>query len=319
MQTSKFKGRNLSITVSILVLALSATSFTALSTFSASSTNGDDVIGGGRLGESGVIFNDTTGDGVGAPPKTSATAFLIADLDSGEILAAKNPHKKLPPASTLKTLTALTLLPRLDMNDTYVGTRKEPRTIGNKVGIYPGRKYKIKDIWYGFMLDSGNDAGVALANASGGIKKTAALMKEKAESIQAMDTTPKSPHGLDTPGQLSSAYDLALIARAAMDRSDFRKIVKTKRYTFPKSGPKNVKRKISNLNKLLFTYPGTLGVKTGWTTKGQNTYIGVVERDGRTIIITFMHLKYGRDALAKELFDWGFKAIGEVEPVGKLV
>ena len=78
-------------------------------------------------------------------------------------------------------------------------------------------------------------------------------------------------------------------------------------------------RKISNLNKLLFTYPGTLGVKTGWTTKGQNTYIGVVERDGRTIIITFMHLKYGRDALAKELFDWGFKAIGEVEPVGKLV
>jgi hypothetical protein len=101
--------------------------------------------------------------------------------------------------------------------------------------------------------------------------------------------------------------------------TDFRKIVKTKRYTFPKSGPKNVNRKISNLNKLLFTYPGTLGVKTGWTTKGQNTYIGVVERDGRTIIITFMHLKYGRDALAKELFDWGFKAIGEVEPVGKLV
>mgnify|MGYP000141125590 FL=1 len=169
------------------------------------------------------------------------------------------------------------------------------------------------------MLDSGNDAGVALANASGGIKKTAALMQAKAKSIQAFDTTPKSPHGLDTPGQLSSAYDLALIARAAMDRSDFRKIVKTKRYTFPKSGPKNVNQKIKNLNKLLFTYPGTIGVKTGWTTRGQNTYIGVVKRDGHTIIITFMHLKYGRDALAKELFDWGFKAIGEVEPVGKLV
>ena len=205
------------------------------------------------------------------------------------------------------------------MNKIYVGTKKEPATIGNKVGIYPGRKYKIKDIWYGFMLDSGNDAGVALANASGGIKKTAALMQAKAKSIQAFDTTPKSPHGLDTPGQLSSAYDLALIARAAMERSDFRKIVKTKRYTFPKSGPKNVNRKIKNLNKLLFTYPGTLGVKTGWTTRGQNTYIGVVKRDGHTIIITFMHLKYGRDALAKALFDWGFKAIGEVEPVGKLV
>ena len=310
MQISRFKQRNLFLTASILVLALTATSFAA---------NGDEVIGGGRLGESGVIFDDTKGDGLAAPPDTSASSFIIADLDTGEILAAKNPHKKLPPASTLKTLTALTLLPRLDMNKIYIGTKKEPATIGNKVGIYPGRKYKIKDIWYGFMLDSGNDAGVALANASGGIKKTAALMQAKAKSIQAFDTTPKSPHGLDTPGQLSSAYDLALIARAAMDRSDFRKIVKTKRYTFPKSGPKNVNRKIKNLNKLLFTYPGTLGVKTGWTTRGQNTYIGVVKRDGHTIIITFMHLKYGRDALAKDLFDWGFKAIGEVEPVGKLV
>lgn len=310
MQISRFKQRNLFLTASILVLALTATSFAA---------NGDEVIGGGRLGESGVIFDDTKGDGIAAPPDTSASSFIIADLDTGEILAAKNPHKKLPPASTLKTLTALTLLPRLDMNKIYIGTKKEPATIGNKVGIYPGRKYKIKDIWYGFMLDSGNDAGVALANASGGIKKTAALMQAKAKSIQAFDTTPKSPHGLDTPGQLSSAYDLALIARAAMDRSDFRKIVKTKRYTFPKSGPKNVNRKIKNLNKLLFTYPGTLGVKTGWTTRGQNTYIGVVKRDGHTIIITFMHLKYGRDALAKALFDWGFKAIGEVEPVGKLV
>lgn len=310
MQISRFKQRNLFLTASILVLALTATSFAA---------NGDEVIGGGRLGESGVIFDDTKGDGISAPPDTLASSFIIADLDTGEILAAKNPHKKLPPASTLKTLTALTLLPRLDMNKIYVGTKKEPATIGNKVGIYPGRKYKIKDIWYGLMLNSGNDAGVALANASGGIKKTAALMQAKAKSIQAFDTTPKSPHGLDTPGQLSSAYDLALIARAAMERSDFRKIVKTKRYTFPKSGPKNVNRKIKNLNKLLFTYPGTLGVKTGWTTRGQNTYIGVVKRDGHTIIITFMHLKYGRDALAKALFDWGFKAIGEVEPVGKLV
>lgn len=310
MQISRFKQRNLFLTASILVLALTATSFAA---------NGAEVIGGGRLGESGVIFDDTKGDGIAAPPDTLASSFIIADLDTGEILAAKNPHKKLPPASTLKTLTALTLLPRLDMNKIYVGTKKEPATIGNKVGIYPGRKYKIKDIWYGLMLNSGNDAGVALANASGGIKKTAALMQAKAKSIQAFDTTPKSPHGLDTPGQLSSAYDLALIARAAMERSDFRKIVKTKRYTFPKSGPKNVNRKIKNLNKLLFTYPGTLGVKTGWTTRGQNTYIGVVKRDGHTIIITFMHLKYGRDALAKALFDWGFKAIGEVEPVGKLV
>ena len=310
MQISRFKQRNLSLTASILILALAATSFAA---------NGDEVTGGGRLAESGVIFNDTTGDGVSAPPDTSASSYVIADLDTGEVLAAKNPHKRLPPASTLKTLTALTLLPKLDMNKTYIGTKKEPATIGNKVGIYPGRKYQIKDIWYGLMLHSGNDAGVALANANGGMKKTLEMMQAKAESVKAFNTTPKSPHGLDTPGQLSTAYDLALIGRAAMERADFRKIVKTKTYTFPKSGPKNVNKKLYNLNKLVLNYPCTIGVKTGWTTKGQNTYIGAVKRDGRTIIITFMHLSYGRDALAKELFKWGFKAIDVVDPVGKLL
>ena len=310
MQISRFKQRNLSLTASILILALAATSFAA---------NGDEVTGGGRLAESGVIFNDTTGDGVSAPPDTSASSYVIADLDTGEVLAAKNPHKRLPPASTLKTLTALTLLPKLDMNKTYIGTKKEPATIGNKVGIYPGRKYQIKDIWYGLMLHSGNDAGVALANANGGMKKTLEMMQAKAESVKAFNTTPKSPHGLDTPGQLSTAYDLALIGRAAMERADFRKIVKTKTYTFPKSGPKNVNKKLYNLNKLVLNYPGTICVKTGWTTKGKNTYIGAVKRDGRTIIITFMHLSYGRDALAKELFKWGFKAIDVVDPVGKLL
>ena len=184
-----------------------------------------NTIGGGRLGEKGVIYNSAEGDGVSAPPETSALSYLVADFETGEVLAAKNPHKKLPPASTLKTLTALTLLSRINMDKTYTGTWREPSTIGNKVGIWKNRKYKVRDIWYGLMLHSGNDAGVALANMSGGIKKTANLMRAKAESIQAYDTIPKSPHGLDTPGQVSSAYDLALIARAAMKNKTFRKIV----------------------------------------------------------------------------------------------
>lgn len=277
------------------------------------------AIGGGRLGETGVIVNSADGDGISAPPSTSALSYVIADFETGEVLAAKNPHKKLPPASTLKTLTALTLLPRINMNKTYTATWRESSTIGNKVGLWKNRKYKVKDIWYGLMLHSGNDAGVALANMSGGIKKTSKLMLAKARSIQAYDTIPKSPHGLDTPGQVSSAYDLALIARAAMKNKAFRKIVATKTYIFPKSGPRNKDRKIRNLNEMIFKYPGVIGVKTGYTTKGRNTYIGIAERDGKTVIITFMHLRYGRDALAKKLFDWGFTAIGKIEPVGELV
>lgn len=285
----------------------------------AGSADGKQVIGGGRLGESGVIVNSVEGDGVSAPPSTSALSYVIADFETGEVLAAKNPHKKLPPASTLKTLTALTLMSRIDMDKRYKASWREASTIGNKVGMWKNRTYTVRDIWYGLMLGSGNDAGVALATMSGGIKKTSALMLAKARSIQAYDTIPKSPHGLDTPGQVSSAYDLALIARAAMKEKNFRKIVATKTYVFPKSGPRNVDRKIINLNKLIFTYPGVIGVKTGYTTKGRNTYIGIAERDGRMIIITFMHLRYGRDALAKKLFDWGFEAVGKVEPVGELV
>jgi D-alanyl-D-alanine carboxypeptidase (penicillin-binding protein 5/6) len=285
----------------------------------AGSADGKQVIGGGRLGESGVIVNSVEGDGVSAPPSTSALSYVIADFETGEVLAAKNPHKKLPPASTLKTLTALTLMSRIDMDKRYKASWREASIIGNKVGMWKNRTYTVRDIWYGLMLGSGNDAGVALATMSGGIKKTSALMLAKARSIQAYDTIPKSPHGLDTPGQVSSAYDLALIARAAMKDKNFRKIVATKTYVFPKSGPRNVDRKIRNLNKLIFTYPGVIGVKTGYTTKGRNTYIGIAERDGRMIIITFMHLRYGRDALAKKLFDWGFEAVGKVEPVGELV
>jgi D-alanyl-D-alanine carboxypeptidase (penicillin-binding protein 5/6) len=89
MRISRFKRRNLSLIAGVLALAVTVTSFAA---------NGDEVTGGGRLGESGVIFNDTTGDGVAAPPDTTASSYIIADLDTGEILAAKNPHKRLPPS-----------------------------------------------------------------------------------------------------------------------------------------------------------------------------------------------------------------------------
>lgn len=301
--------------VFVLAISMSLT----LSVLGAGGADGKSVIGGGRLGEKGVIVNSIEGDGVSAPPETSALSYVIADFETGAVLAAKNPHKQLPPASTLKTLTALTLISRINMDKSYKASWREASTIGNKVGMWKNRKYKVRDIWYGLMLGSGNDAGVALATMSGGIKKTSKLMLAKAQSIQAYDTVPKSPHGLDTPGQVSSAYDLALIARAAMKDKNFRKIVATKTYTFPNSGPRNIDRKIRNLNKLIFTYPGVIGVKTGYTTKGRNTYIGIAERDGKKVIITFMHLRYGRDALAKKLFDWGFEAIDKVEPVGELV
>ena len=311
--------RNRSFPSFATLLVTFATSAVLIAPAYAGSEHGTtrSLIGGVQLSQSGVVVNLT--EGIAPLPETDATAYLIADLTTGEVLASKNAHLKLPPASTLKTLMALTLLPKLNPNSFYRARPTDQNVIGNKAGIISGRRYSIKALWNATLLLSGNDAAIALADAAGGVGRTVALMNQKARQLRAMDTVAKTPHGLDTPGQVSSAYDLALIARAAMKRSDFRTYVATPEYEFPNSGKKNKPLKISNLNKLLTNYSGTIGVKTGYTTQAKNTYIGAATRDGHTIIITMLHLIHGRDALATQLLDWGFSADGNVKPVGMLV
>ena len=275
-----------------------------------------EIIGGSALG-SGIVVNSAPG--IGALPATEAESYLIADLDTGEILAAKNPHKKLPPASTIKTLTALALLPRLDKSAKYIGQLSDTKVDGSKAGIYPGRAYSIDSLWHALFLLSANDSGMALAHAAGGLTKTLTYMQSEAKRVQALDTVARSPHGLDRPGQVSSAYDLALINREALKREDFRRYAATTKYTFLGSGKGNKPLPIYNQNKLLTSYSGAIGVKTGYTTQGKNTYVGAATRNGHTIIITMMYLPYGRDALAVKLLNWGFKARGKVTPIGVLV
>jgi D-alanyl-D-alanine carboxypeptidase (penicillin-binding protein 5/6) len=276
-----------------------------------------NLVGGMALSRNGVIVNMVAG--VPLLPTTLATSYLIADLNTGQVLAAKNAHLRLPPASTLKTLMAVALLPRLNPSSLYQAQLTDQNVIGSKAGIYPGRRYTVQSLWNAALLRSGNDAALALAHAAGGFKKTVSLMNQSAHKLQALDTLARTPHGLDSPGQVSSAYDLALIARAAMKRSDFRKYVDTVKFVFPNSGKKNVPLKIYNQNKLLVTYSGAIGIKTGYTSQAMNTYIGAATRHGHTILVTLMHLGYGRDALAAQLLNWGFAAEGKVKPVGVLV
>lgn len=303
--------------VAPLLGAVLIATFTAPAQADASHGTIRSLIGGVQLGRGGVVVN--LANGIAPPPETTATAYLIADLTTGEVLAAKNAHLKLPPASTIKTLLALALLPRLNPKSRYQARPSDQNVIGDLAGLYAGRTYTIRSLWDATLLRSGNDAALALAHAAGGFGKTVKLMNQMAHRLQALDTVARTPHGLDTPGQVSSAYDLALIARAAMKRSDFRAYVATKHYIFPHSGKKNAPIKINNQNKLLTAYPGTIGVKTGYTTQAGNTYIGVATRHGHMIIITLLHLTYGRDALATRLFNWGFQADGKVKPVGVLV
>jgi len=269
-----------------------------------------------QLNQSGIIVN--YGEFTPELPKAKVKAYLIANLTTGEVLAAKNPQKQLPPASTIKTLTAITLLGKLDPARTYKVRRIDARMYGSEVGIVQGRKYTIEQLWFGLLLPSGNDAAMALANANGGIAKTVSEMNETAKLLGAINTVAKTPHGLDTAGQVTTAYDIALIGQAAISNDAFRKYARTTRYIFPNVGRSNSEIEIANTNKLLSSYPGLIAGKTGFTTQARSCYVGAARRNGEVILISFLNAHSNRDELATALFDWGFAVNGQIVPVGKL-
>jgi D-alanyl-D-alanine carboxypeptidase (penicillin-binding protein 5/6) len=275
-----------------------------------------EPIGGPRLAGTGVIVQ--LHPGAHRPPTVTARTYLVADLESGEILAAKAPHERHHPASTLKMLTGLALLPLLDKHARYRATLADDAEIGSAVGIIEGHTYTIDQLFLGMFLESGNDAAHALATAAGGTRRTVAEMRRLATTLQARDTTVVNDSGLDANGQLSSAYDLALIARAGMQRPDFRKYVATRNARFP-AKQKGKSFAINNQNELLTDYPGAIGIKTGYTTLAKNTFVAAATRDGRTLLVALMHGKHGIHEETAKLLDWGFANATIVEPVGILV
>lgn len=250
-------------------------------------------------------------------------SWLVVDVSTAKVLAAKNPHRRLRPASTLKTLTALTLLPRLDKSSTYKVQWEDAAAEGSAVGIVPGASYTVDELFYGLLLPSGNDAAHALASAAGGMKDTVALMQEQAERVGAVDTTVRNSSGLDAPGQFTTAYDLALIAKSALRRRDFVHYATTATTAFPgrmpKRGGKRATYQIYNQNPLVLdSYRGVLGVKTGYTTGAGRTFVGAAERDGHLLIIVMMGYLEPTELAAPRLLDWGFAHVAD-EPLGYLV
>lgn len=270
--------------------------------------------GGAQLAEPGKIVN--LGAESDPLPNVKAKTWLVANMDTGEIYAAKGPHKLRAPASTLKTLTALTLMPQLDPQAEVTAKNKAVNTYGSKVGLKRGKKYTVEELYYALLLPSANDAAIALAQANGGVKKTLTEMNTVAKSIGAMNTVAKTPNGLDAPGQVSSAYDLALIGREAMKIDSFRNIVQTKEYAFPF---KKRTREIYNTNRMLTDgYKGALGVKTGFTSNAGRTFIGAAERKGTTLIVVALGINESTAAAAGKLMDWAFANKDTVTPIGTL-
>jgi serine-type D-Ala-D-Ala carboxypeptidase (penicillin-binding protein 5/6) len=276
-----------------------------------------DTVGGEGL--AGTERTVALAPGAERLPTVKAETWLIADATTGEVLAQKGAHVRRAPASTLKMLTALTVMPQVPPETAYVATPAAAYTYGSRVGLKPGRTYTLDQLWYAVFLPSANDAAIAVAEANGGVKRTLAQMNELAGHLNALDTVAKTPNGLDRPGQLSSAYDLALIARAGMQRPDFAKYAGTARAEFP-----NVKGKgshpIYNTNRLLLHgWKGMIGVKTGFTTHAGRTYVGAATRDGRTLLVTLMGIHESSESAARKLLSWGFANADKVTPVGRLV
>ena len=304
-------------------LAVAATTLlVALATPAAGASPGTDVVGGPALGSSGVVAD--LGPTARPLPKVIAESWVLADLTTGEVLAAKAAHRLGRPASTLKTLTAVTLLPKLDRDSVHTATYDEARADGGHVGLVPDAPYSIWDLWHGLLLPSGNDAAAALANANGGMAATVADMQAVAVRLQARDTTVRNSSGLDAKRQFTSAYDMALFAQAAMADADFRSLTSTISYDFPgrkaKAGQERKTYKIYTQNRLLLRgYKGTVGGKTGFTSLAHRTFWAAATRGGHTLVVTLLQIGQPTETAAESLLSWGFANRARVTPVGTLV
>ncbi|KQX59047.1 MULTISPECIES: D-alanyl-D-alanine carboxypeptidase [unclassified Streptomyces] len=291
-------------------------------------------VGGPLLGTPGTQVKLGPGAPV-LPKELSGRSWIVADAENGQILASHNAHWPLAPASTLKMLFADTLLPKFPRTQNHLVAPADLAGMGegsSLVGIKEKQTYSVHDLWLGVFLRSGNDAVHVLTSMNNGLRQTVKDMNDRAAELQALDTHVVSPDGYDAPGQVSSAYDLTLIARDGMQNPDFREYAATPRAAFPgeqKPGKKRETFEIQNTNRLLTgdlgvaPYQGIAGVKNGNTTHAGATFTGVAERNGKVLLVTVMnpsskeqHAVYRE---AARLLDWGFAAAGKVTPVGELV
>lgn len=243
-------------------------------------------------------------------PEGPAPSWIIADLDSGQVLAGRDMYTLHPPASTIKVLLALTALDELNLDSTVVATPANAHVECNCAGIKAGQTYSVRQLLDGVLLVSGNDAAQTLADMIGGYDTAVDKMNAKAAAIGATDTHATSPSGLDGPDGAgwTTPHDLAAIFRAAMANPVFAQI--TAQQSAPLPTEAGV-RALINQNELLVRYPGAIGGKTGYTNAARKTFVGAAQRNGRRLVIAMM---YGlvRDGgptywdQAATLLDWGF-------------
>ena len=215
---------------------------------------------------------------------TTARAACILEMQTGRVLFAEGMHDRLPMASTTKVMTALLAIERGNLQDEVTCSENAFGVSGTSIYLQQGETLTLEELLLGLMLSSGNDAAVAIAEYIGGT--TAAfvdLMNARARQLGAVNTHFANPHGLPDDAHYTTAYDLALIAREAMRNDTFRRIVSTQRASISWAG-RTYNRQLTNKNRLLSTYPGATGVKTGFTSRAGRCLVFGARRDGLELI-----------------------------------
>jgi len=231
--------------------------------------------------------------GVSAPPgltvpdEVHASAWLVADIDSGEIIAAKDPHGRYRPASIIKMLLAMVVLEELDRSSEVVVGRESADQIGSAVGIGAGGTYTVDQLLHGLLLASGNDAAHALAQELGGDEVTLRRINDLARELGTTDTVAASYSGLDAPGMSTSAFDMGLVYRAAYRNPELLAIMGTGHIPFPGYDDREG-YEVWNDNGLLRNDPEGLGGKTGYTDDANHTFVGAMNRDDRRLFTVIL-------------------------------
>lgn len=275
------------------------------------------------LARAGVLWKPRS-PGVPAPPAPKARSWIVVDAESGAVLAAARARSRQFPASTLKTLTAVALLPELDLSEVYTATAADVGIHGSGAGLVVGGTYTVEQLFLGLLLPSGNDAAVALTHVyDRDGSKAIALMNRTARALGARATTARTPHGLPDPRQLTTAADLAVIARAAVANPTFRRLAQTRTVDFPgrmpKAGATRRTYQLQNENPFIrHGVPGTIAGKTGFTRASLRTYWVAVSRGGRTLLVVMLGFVGSYKELALRLLNWGFAHRSALTPVTTL-
>jgi serine-type D-Ala-D-Ala carboxypeptidase (penicillin-binding protein 5/6) len=274
-------------------------------------------VGGEALGSCGIVAAPGTPP---LPNDISAEAWLVTDLDSGAVIAAKDPHGRHRPASIIKVLVAMASINAFNLNKPVTGTAEDAAAEGTKVGVDDGGTYTINQLLHGLLMHSGNDAAHALAMQLGGMQQALEKINVLAAKLGGRDTRVATPSGLDGPGMSTSTYDIGLFYRYAWQNPTFADIVATRTFDFPGHGD-HPGYQLENDNQLLYKYQGALGGKTGYTDDAGQTFVGAANHNGRRLMAVLMHGTRQPIApweQAAHLLDYGFSTAAGTQ-IGSLI